>query len=262
MGSHSRQIYSRSFMKISVITATYNSGRNISTAISSLNKQTHLNIEWIIVDGASRDNTLSVIKKEYHGDVKLISEKDNGIYDALNKGIEMATGKIIGFLHSDDILASPNVLKEIAKGLQSRDADGIYGDLQYVSKENTSKVIRYWKSEQFHPHLLKRGWMPAHPTLFLKREIYEKHGQFNLNYKIAADYDLMLRIFSDYSLKFHYLPQVITKMRIGGASNRSLKNIRQKSKEDLSALRANDIKNPLKVLAYKNLGKLTQFIKK
>ncbi|NJX16909.1 glycosyltransferase family 2 protein, partial [Tamlana crocina] len=230
--------------------------------ISSVNEQCYSHIEWIVVDGASKDNTVKLIRAGFKRNLIIISEKDKGIYDALNKGIKHATGDIIGFLHSDDLFASGDILKEVADSLQQNDVDGVYGDLQYVAKEETSKVIRYWKSQKFTPLLLMRGWMPAHPTLFLKREVYTKHGLFNLDYKIAADYDLMLRIFSDSSLKFHYLPQVITKMRVGGASNRSLRNIQRKSLEDYKALKANDIKYPLKVLAYKNLSKLNQFVTK
>jgi glycosyltransferase involved in cell wall biosynthesis len=247
-------------MKISIITATYNSEKNIISALKSVSTQTYNNVEFVIIDGASKDNTVSKIKKSYTGNLKLISEKDKGIYDALNKGIAEASGDVIGFVHSDDFLASKESLSKIAGIFQEEKVDGVYGDLQYVNKEDTSKVIRYWKSEAFKPELLKKGWMPAHPTLFLKKEVYKKHGLFNLNYNIAADYDLMLRIFSDPTLKFKYLPEVITKMRIGGASNRSLKNIKLKSQEDLKALRANGIQNPLGVLAYKNLSKLTQFL--
>jgi glycosyltransferase len=249
-------------MKISIITATYNSEQNIASALESINSQTNKNLELIIIDGASKDNTVSKIEKTFTGDLKIISEKDNGIYDALNKGIATTTGDVIGFVHSDDFLASREILSTIAGIFQEEKVDGVYGDLQYVNKEDTSKVIRYWKSEIFKPELLEKGWMPAHPTLFLKKEVYEKHGLFNLDYNIAADYDLMLRIFSDPTLKFKYLPEVITKMRVGGASNRSLKNIKLKSREDLKALRANGIKNPLKVLAYKNFSKLGQFVGK
>lgn len=247
-------------MKISIITATYNSEANINSALRSITSQTHLNLELIIIDGASKDNTVTKIKQTFTGNLKIISEKDNGIYDALNKGIRAATGDIIGFVHSDDFLASIDILAKIANIFQDQKVDGVYGDLHYVHKEDTSKVIRYWKSEAFTPELLKKGWMPAHPTLFLKKEVYEKHGLFNLDYNIAADYELILRIFSNPSLKFSYLPEVITKMRVGGASNRSLKNIKLKSQEDLRALRANGIKNPLKVLAYKNFSKLGQFL--
>jgi len=247
-------------MKISIITATYNSAQRILSALNSISTQTYMNIELVVIDGASKDNTIAKIKETFNGDLKIISEKDNGIYDALNKGIAAATGDVIGFVHSDDFLASKEILSKIAFIFQNEKVDGVYGDLQYVNKEDTSKVIRYWKSEAFKPGLLKKGWMPAHPTLFLKKEVYEKHGLFNLNYNIAADYDLMLRIFSDPTLKFKYLPEVITKMRVGGASNRSLKNIKLKSQEDFKALRANGIKNPLKVLAYKNFSKLGQFV--
>ncbi|WP_026837173.1 glycosyltransferase family 2 protein [Gillisia sp. JM1] len=247
-------------MNISLITATYNSEATITGAIESINQQVFANVEWIIIDGASKDATLSIIKKDFSGELKIVSEKDNGIYDALNKGIRMATGVVIGFVHSDDFLAKPNVLSKVALAFEDSKINGVYGDLQYVNKEDTSKLVRYWKSEQFTPDLLKKGWMPAHPTLFLRKEVYEKHGNFNLNYKIAADYDFMLRIFSDPDLNFKYLPMVFTKMRVGGASNRSLKNIKLKSQEDLKALRSNRIKNPLKVLAYKNFSKLGQFV--
>ncbi len=249
-------------MKISVITATYNSEQSILSALDSISTQNYKNVELVVIDGASKDNTITKIKEIFTGDLKIISEKDNGIYDALNKGIATATGDVIGFVHSDDFLASKEILSKIAKIFQEEKVDGVYGDLQYVNKEDTSTVIRYWKSEIFKPELLKKGWMPAHPTLFLKKEIYEKYGLFNLDYNIAADYDLMLRIFSDTTLKFSYLPEVITKMRVGGASNRSLKNIKLKSTEDLRALKANGIKNPIKVLAYKNFSKLGQFIGK
>jgi len=247
-------------MKISIITATYNSAKHISSSLESISSQSFKNVELVVVDGASSDNTVEFIKNAFPGELKIISEKDKGIYDALNKGIATATGDVIGFVHSDDFLASRDVLSQIANIFQEEKVDGVYGDLQYVNKEDTSKVIRYWKSEAFKPELLEKGWMPAHPTLFLKKEVYEKHDLFNLNYNIAADYDLMLRIFSDPTLKFKYLPEVITKMRVGGASNRSLKNIKLKSQEDLKALRANGIKNPLKVLAYKNFSKLGQFV--
>jgi len=249
-------------MKVSIITATFNSEASIASALKSISSQTYLNLELIIVDGASKDNTLAVIKEKYSRPVEFISEKDKGIYDALNKGVKMATGDVIGFVHSDDLLASSEIIADIAEIFKKENVDGVYGDLQYVQKGDISKTVRYWKSEDFTPSLLRKGWMPAHPTLFLKKEVYEKHGLFNLDYKIAADYDLMLRIFSDPELNFKYLPKVFTKMRVGGASNRSLKNIKLKSQEDLKALRSNGIKNPLKVLAYKNFSKLGQFVGK
>lgn len=248
-------------MKISIVTATYNSAHSVLTGINSIQEQTYPELELIIIDGNSKDDTVSLVKNAYNRELKFVSEPDRGIYDALNKGVKMATGDIIGFVHSDDILASPYVITEIVSAFKNNDVDGVYGDLQYVEKLNIEKIIRYWKSEDFEPKLLSKGWMPAHPTLFLKKEVYEKHSLFNLNYKIAADYDLMLRIFSDNTLKFKYLPKVITKMRVGGASNRSLKNIIRKSTEDLRALKLNGINRPYLALANKNFSKISQFIK-
>ncbi|KAB1067850.1 glycosyltransferase [Tamlana haliotis] len=250
-------------MKITIITATYNSEAAITSCIQSVLEQNYPHIEHLIIDGVSTDGTLKTVKtlQEQHAHIKLISEPDRGIYDALNKGITHATGEVIGFVHSDDFLASPTVLSQIAAQFKSSNADGVYGDLQYVDKQNTNKVIRYWKSCAFTPKLLKKGWMPAHPTLFLKRDIYKKHGIFDLNFKIAADYDFILRIFKEHHLKFSYLPTVITNMRIGGASNRSLKNVIIKSKEDYKALNTNQIGGWYSLL-YKNVSKLSQFYKK
>lgn len=247
-------------MKISLITATYNSYPAIKDCIKSIAEQT-INLQHIVVDGFSSDRTLKII--ESAGSItNFISEPDKGIYDALNKGIQMASGDIIGILHSDDLLASQTILEEIVQTFEKTKADVIYGDLVYVDKEDTSKVIRYWKSQPFKPELLKRGWMPAHPTVFAKREVYEKHGQFDLSFKIAADYDMMLRIFQDSSLKFVYLPEVITRMRVGGASNKSVANIIQKSKEDYRAMKKNGLPFPAWTLACKNLSKIPQFLKR
>lgn len=245
-------------MKITIITVTYNSAQTISDCIASVENQSYKDIEHIIIDGVSKDNTVEIIKSKFNNTIKLISESDFGIYDALNKGIKITTGDIIGFVHSDDLLASPNILKNISKIFEEENIDGLYGDLVYIDKKDT-KVIRYWKSNEFKPSLLNSGWMPAHPTLFLKKEVYQKHGYFNLNYTIAADYDLMLRIFSDNTLKFKYLPMLVTKMRIGGLSNKGLKNILQKSYEDFIILKTNKISKPLWVLFKKNSSKLSQF---
>ncbi|MCF8274261.1 MAG: glycosyltransferase [Flavobacteriaceae bacterium] len=245
-------------MKVSVITATFNSETTLGQTIASLAEQSFDNIEYIVVDGGSKDDTVSIIKKNKTSISKWQSEPDSGIYDALNKGINLATGDVIGLLHSDDVLASKDVLLKIVHCFQAGNVDGVYGDLEYVAKENTNRVIRYWKSKPFQPKLLKQGWMPAHPTLFLKRTVYEKHGLFNLNFKIAADYDLMLRIFKDDTLKFCYLPKVITKMRVGGMSNRSITNILQKTKEDYRAITLNNT-GGLVTLLIKNTSKIKQF---
>jgi glycosyltransferase len=247
-------------VKVALITATYNSALNIKTCLDSVIYQDYFDIEHIIIDGKSFDNTLDIINKyqQNHPFVKVISEKDKGIYDALNKGINIASADIIGFVHSDDFLESSDIINNIVSMMKTECLDGLYGDLLYVDKINTQKIIRYWKSRKFKFSLLKHGWMPAHPTLFLKKEVYQKHGLFDLSYKISADYDFMLRIFSDLELKFGYLPRNITKMRVGGASNRSLKNIFKKSKEDYRAIRNNNIGNFLTLIG-KNMSKIKQF---
>jgi glycosyltransferase involved in cell wall biosynthesis len=250
-------------MKVSIITACYNSSYSIGYCLESILSQNYDNIEFNIIDGKSSDDTLSIVKhyQKKYSYIKLISEKDEGIYDALNKGVLLATGDVIGFVHSDDLLASKTVISEIVATLKNEKLDGVYGDLEYVRKEDTSKVVRFWKSRSFNSKLLSMGWMPAHPTLFLKKEVYEKHGFFNLSYKISADYDFMLRILKDDSLKFGYLPKVITKMRIGGASNGSIKNIINKTKEDYRAVRSNHIGGWFSILI-KNTSKIKQFVLK
>ena len=247
-------------MKVSIITATYNSAKYIASSLNSIFNQDYKDIECIIIDGDSKDQTISIIKtyQRKNLNITLVSEADNGIYDALNKGIKLATGDLIGFVHSDDKLASPHIISELVIAIKKTQAHGIYGDLQYVSKLDTSKLIRNWKSSVFSKSLLKKGWMPPHPTLFLKKEVYQKHGNFNQNYKISADYDFMLRVLKDNTLRFFYLPKVIIKMRVGGASNKNLKNIIQKTKEDYKAITSNKIGNWV-TLFLKNYTKFKQF---
>ncbi|QDO93705.1 glycosyltransferase [Formosa sediminum] len=251
-------------MKVSIITATYNSERTLDGCINSVLSQDYPSIEYIIIDGASTDNTLKVIDevKEKYPNVISVSEPDKGIYDALNKGIEKASGDIVGFLHSDDFFASKETISHIVDAFKAKEVDGVYGDLHYINSINSNKIVRNWKSQPFSESLLMQGWMPAHPTLFLKKSVYTKYGVFNLNFKIAADYDLMLRIFKDNTLTFAYLPEVITKMRVGGASNRSLKNIWLKTREDYLAVKQNNLRNPLVVICSKNLSKIPQLFKK
>jgi glycosyltransferase len=248
-------------MKISIITIAWNSGKSIGDAIKSVVSQTYPDIEYIIVDGLSKDNTMEVVKSFGTKVTKSVSERDKGIYDALNKGIAMAEGDVIGFMHSDDLFADEFVIEKVVKLFKETGADSIYGDLEYVYKNDTSKVLRYWKSGKFSLRNLKMGWMPPHPTLYIKREVYQKYGGFDISFKIAADYDSMLRFLGKYKISTAYLPEVMVKMRVGGASNRSLKNIIQKSKEDLHAIKKNEFGN-IFTLVFKNLRKVTQFIKK
>ncbi|MGB2105476.1 MAG: glycosyltransferase family 2 protein [Glaciecola sp.] len=248
-------------MKVSVITATYNSSKTVLDTLKSLNEQTYTDIEYIIIDGGSSDNTVSVIKEHCPKVASIVSEPDKGIYDALNKGISAATGDIVGFLHSDDLLAYPDAIKELVETLQREKTQAVYADLEYVSKDNTSKIIRKWTSGAFEKQKLRSGWMPPHPTFFMKRDLYIKHGMFDLDLKIAADYDSLLRYLWSNNVTASYLPKVVTKMRVGGASNRSLANIIEKTKEDIQALKNNQLFWP-SALFIKNVSKIPQFFKR
>lgn len=247
-------------MKVSIITATHNSESTIEACIKSLMSQVYRNLEFIIIDNNSTDLTLNIISqyKLKNKSIKLISESDNGLYDALNKGIRYASGEIIGFLHSDDLFFDSYSVFDVVNYFRDNKFDGVYGDLQYVNNEDTNKVIRLWKSRVFHSKLLKKGWMPPHPTLFLKKSVYDKYGEFDTSYKISADYDFILRILKDQNLEFGYLPKVITKMRVGGVSNRNLKNIIQKTREDYKAARTNNIGGWFSIVL-KNISKIKQF---
>jgi glycosyltransferase involved in cell wall biosynthesis len=250
---------------LTIITPTYNSGNTISDCLQSVHNSIFYNFEHLIIDGKSSDNTLLILnqfkKDNPKANITIVSEKDNGIYHALNKGINLANGEIIGFVHSDDLIANTGLLSEIYDKFNKFEIDGLYGDLNYVSQTDTNKIIRVWKSQAFKKKYLKFGWMPPHPTLFLKKKVYLKIGLFNTSYKISGDYDFILRVFSDSSLKFHYLPKVITKMRVGGISNSNIKNILKKTKEDYLAVNSNDVGGWITIFI-KNFSKLKQFLKK
>ncbi|MFT5716073.1 MAG: glycosyltransferase [Oleiphilaceae bacterium] len=248
-------------MKVSIITATYNSAATISDTLQSLNVQSYENIEYIIVDGASKDNTLEVIKQQCSRVTTIISEPDKGIYDALNKGIEAATGDIVGYLHSDDLFAYPDAVKDIVATFTQYNTDAIYADLQYVSKDNTDTVVRLWQSGEYHRDKLTSGWMPPHPTFYMKRSCYEQFGLFDLSFKIAADYDSILRYLWQKKVSMSYLPKVTMKMRVGGASNRDLKNIILKTKEDIRALKNSHVPW-VQAVVIKNVSKIPQFFKR
>ena len=248
-------------MKISVITTTYNSGSTIAETLSSIATQTHREIEHIVIDGASTDNTVALIRAHSHGVAKLISEPDKGIYDALNKGIANASGNVVGFLHADDLYAHPSVLADIAEAFADTGVCAVYGALPYVKQSDTSAVVRHWQSSPYSARRLAWGWMPPHPTLYVRRERYERIGGFDTRYRIAADYFRILQLFSLPGFKAVYLPQVLVKMRLGGASNRSLGNIVRKSGEDFDALRRSRVGalGGVGALVSKNLSKIGQF---
>ena len=248
-------------MKISIITSVYNNQETIAEAIVSVLSQTYPNIEYIIVDGGSSDNTVDIIKSYQDRLSTFISEPDKGIYDGLNKGINLATGDVIGFLHSDDLYENNTVIEKVAQAFIKNNIDSVYGDLTYVNKSDPSKIIRFWRSGDFTHKKLGYGWMPPHPTFFVRRFIYQNYGLFDTNFKIAADYDLMLRFLGKNKISTYYLPSVLIKMRVGGASNKSLKNVLRKSSEDLQAMKNNNI-GGIVSLAIKNLSKIKQFVLK
>lgn len=247
-------------VKISIVTATYNCASTIEDCLRSVAGQQHDEIEHVVIDGASSDQTLPLLR-QHAGQIDcLVSEADGGIYDALNKGVALTTGEVVGFLHADDLYAHPRVLSAIADAFRDPEVDAVYGDLTYVQKADTARVVRYWRSAPFSRTRLAQGWMPPHPTLYLRRRIYEEYGKFDLSYRIAADYDFMLRVLSRIEGRVVYLPEVLVNMRVGGESNRSLRNIFRKSTEDLRALRSNRI-GGFGALVLKNTSKLRQFLR-
>lgn len=246
-------------MKISVITAVYNSEVTVGEAIASVAEQTYPDVEHLVVEGKSKDGSLTAIESASHDRMRLISEQDEGIYDALNKGVRNATGDVVGFIHSDDFLAHDRVLARIASAFEDPAVEAVFSDLDYVSQADTSRVIRRWSTGAFHPRRLKYGWMPAHPTLYLRREVYEHFGTYDNKMRIAADYDFILRYFSQAKGKSVYIPDVLYKMRVGGVSNRNLAKICRKMAEDMLAIRKNRV-GGLHTLAFKNLSKIGQFV--
>ena len=248
-------------LKISIITAVYNRKDTLAQAIESVQSQSYQNIEHIIQDGGSNDGSLDIIKDNSDARTFLQSMPDGGIYDAINKGISRAQGEVIGLLHSDDFLASKDVISKIANAMADPKIDGVYGDLQYVSAQDHFKVVRHWKAGFYTKKRLQCGWMPPHPTVYLRREVFDRLGVYDVRYKIAADYDAMLRYLGDGNVRMAYVPEVLVKMRTGGVSNQSLGHIVRKSAEDYAALRSNKM-GGFGALVMKNTQKIMQFIRK
>jgi glycosyltransferase len=246
-------------MKISVITVTYNSAATVAATLRSVAAQTHAGVEHIVVDGASSDDTLAIVKKYGRPDTKVWSEADRGIYDAMNKGLRMASGDFVGFLNADDTYAGPEVLADIAQAAQSGHVDVIYGDLVYVRRNRPESVLRYWRSGAFSRSKLGFGWMPPHPTFYVRKSLVDSLGGFDPELRISADYDFMLRCLTRPGTGVAYIPKVLVRMSAGGASNRSVRALLMKSREDLRVVRANRIGGWYTV-ACKQARKAHQFI--
>jgi glycosyltransferase involved in cell wall biosynthesis len=204
---------------ISVITVVHNSASTITDTLLSVASQTYPHVEHIIIDGASTDGTLKIIQEHASKNLVVKSEPDQGMFDAMNKGLAMATGDVIGFLNADDVYADSRVLEEMASVITSQNIDACYGDLVYIDKSDLRKVVRYWKSRSYRDGLFEKGWMPAHPTFFVKRQVYEKYGGFDLDYKRQSDFELAMRFLAIHKIKSVYIPRVLVRMRSGGASS-------------------------------------------
>lgn len=247
------------YPKISIITVTYNSASTLTETLQSVQLQDYPNIEHIVIDGNSQDETVQIIKSFPHI-AKWISEEDCGLYDAMNKGVQLATGDIIGILNSDDLYAHTRVLSKIAERFMTSNIDALYGDLHYVNASNTNKVIRVWKSGKFKRSNFIFGWMPPHPTFFVKKDVYRQAGHFNISLKRSADYELMLRILVRHKFNADYLQEVLVKMRTGGISNGSWAGRLKANFEDRMAWKINNLKPYFFTLYLKPFRKLFQFL--
>ena len=245
-------------MKVSIITATYNSAATVADTLYSIQKQTYPAIEHIIIDGLSNDNTLQIVSGFNHVQ-QVVSEKDTGIYDAMNKGITYATGDIIGILNSDDFYPAENIIEEVVKIFNTTNCDALYGDLVFVDSVQTNKIYRKWIAGSYSDQLFLKGWMPPHPTFFVRKEIYNQFGKFNTTLKSSADYELMVRLLYLHKIKVGYLHGTLVHMRIGGQSTKSLSNRLKANYEDYQAWRLNSLKPKWYTLLLKPIRKIKQF---
>jgi len=249
-------------LKISIITVSYNSAVTIKDTIESILSQDYENIEYIIIDGGSTDNTVDIVKKYADKISYFVSEPDKGIYDAMNKGIKAANGDIVGILNSDDFYPNSYVISNVAKTFVNQDCDAVYGDLVYVKENDSSKIARYWQSGEYTIKKIKNGWMLPHPTFFVKKEMYDRHGYYNTDLKSAADYEMILKLLYKKNISVFYIPMILVKMRMGGRSNASIMNRVRANKEDGLAWTKNQLNKPMFVRIKKPLQKIRQFFLK
>jgi glycosyltransferase involved in cell wall biosynthesis len=247
-------------MKLSIITVCYNSEKFIQTAIESVISQDYNDIEYIIIDGNSTDRTDEIINKYKDKISKFISGPDNGIFDAMNTGLKMATGDFVGFLNSDDLYINNSVLSTVMGCFKKYACDIVYGDIYYVRQENPDSIIRKWKTKEFIPGSFKNGWHPPHPAFFVSNHIYKKYGYFDLNFKLAADFEIMLRFLEKEKVSSYYLPQFLVKMRLGGASNKNFKNIFYQNIACYKAFKKNGLKVSILYPYYRLAPKVLQIL--
>ncbi len=248
--------------KVSIITAVYNNGKTLADAMKSVLAQTYTNIEYIIIDGASKDNTVNIIKeheKLFGGRLKWISEKDNGIYDAMNKGIKMATGDVVGILNSDDYFTSNDVIERMVTAFDDKQLDAIYGDIHFIRDGQPDKCVRYYSSKHFRPQWLRFGFMPAHPSFYCRKEVFEKAGYYKTDYKIGSDYEMMVRLFMIHKIRAKYIPMDFVTMRTGGASTRNINSRLTLIKDDVRACRENGIYTNSLMISLKFFYKIFEF---
>lgn len=247
-------------MKVTLITVVFNCQDFIEQCILSVIGQDYPHLEYIVIDGLSSDNTKDIINK-YAGHIDYyLSEPDDGMYDALNKGIAAATGDLIGILNSDDYLVDRNIISQLVQLLISKDADAVYGNLNYVKRTDKDVIKRKWRSNPLNRKDFERGWMPAHPTLFIRKYFFQTYGGYALNLGTAADYELILRMFYKYQLNAVFLDKLVVHMRTGGMSNRNYKSLIRAALNDYRAMVCNDIPLPMLALMFKKVRKLKQFI--
>lgn len=248
-------------MKISIITATYNSGNTVADTLKSVLAQSYHDYELLVIDGASKDNTLEIVRSmepQFEGKLRYVSEPDKGIYDAMNKGIRMATGDVVGILNSDDFYTSHDILETVACKMQDKDVDAVYGDVHYVDDKNLTKCVRYYSSKPFHRWMMRLGFMPAHPSFYCRREVYGKFGSFDTSYRVAADFENLLRLIFVNHIRTRYISKDFVTMRTGGASSSGWQSHKKIMKDHLKALRKNGVYSNIFLLGLRYVYKIVE----
>ena len=247
-------------MKISIVTVCFNAAETIADTLESVARQTHPDVEHIVIDGASTDGTMDIVARCQARLARVVSEPDRGIYDAMNKGLALATGEIVTFLNADDVYANDGILAYGAQIMTDPALDACYADLIYVARDEPTRVVRYWKSRPYEPGLCLKGWMPAHPTFFVRKAVLDRHGGFDPAFKLQSDFDLMVRLFELHRITTRYVPQIWVRMRMGGASNESLGNVWQGNLEAWRSCRKHGFDVSPLFIARKIASRFSQFI--